>query len=437
MKTLEVQGAPNVKLTKYSGWTHEFEWSAAGFLELTLTIRADSDWSVTDRESALIDIHLDGVYNQTVITHMGERDFPYVRLLGWVEAGEHKLSLAFSRYSSPLAQEAALVSFRIERIEADSEKALVYKHAPVLHYRQLAHPYESRYTDTPMLTFYLTYEEAGLSVIEYHTLYSHEDEGTAAPLLMSKWGRLTDIEWAYRVYLNAEGGVVKAEYQGPHHKTTTFAGGYALGGHPVLQAATGNGNVTDEPLSHCRCLLPPVYRWHPESEPRERVMDLYPFTYQMMCWELRRQARWESPADSDTIQLADPRSYLYVQTSKYGVDRSLKTSVDIQVKLTGEPRWYSSSFGDRRAGSFRAAYDGPYERFSTAVKLPDGMSVDRIEEIRVSLLPGGEDRMTVKGLKAFFLDESFLPGDALMTDIIVDVTADEPSATLWKGNRNG
>ncbi|MBJ8192433.1 hypothetical protein JDS79_37420, partial [Bacillus cereus] len=95
-------------------------------------------------------------------------------------------------------------------------------HTPLLYGRNLSHPYENRFTDTPLVLFYSIEVNEGKTVIEYQMMFSHEDEGTPAPLLMSKWGRTTDIEWMYRVELDAEDNVLEAVFQGAHHITTAF-----------------------------------------------------------------------------------------------------------------------------------------------------------------------------------------------------------------------
>ncbi|MCZ8514500.1 hypothetical protein O9H85_19155 [Paenibacillus filicis] len=282
--------------------------------------------------------------------------------------------------------------------------------------------------------FYTLTEEPVSTTIEYHIIYSHEDAGTPAPLLLSKWGRLTDIEWTYRVVLDAEGVVQEAVYQGPHHVTSRFRGLYGLGGLPMLQAATDNGMVTDIPDSSYRFLLAPVMRWEPHREPRERIMDAFPFTYPMMAWEALRHERPEVPANPATTALADPRCYLYVQTSKMTgrPEQNQGTSIDIRVKLKDDDRWYSSSFGDLRLDGFRAAYDGPYPQFSTTVKLYDGIALNRIERIEAVLLPVGAGAITVKGLKAFFLGPDYLPERPLIVEGEWKLSRRRPSAPLWQ-----
>ena len=73
-------------------------------------------------------------------------------------------------------------------------------------------------------------------MIEYSVVWSNEDGGTGASagLLMAQWGRTTDIEWIYRVEVDAKGRRVPGSgvFQSPNHGTTTFRGRYD-GTHPL------------------------------------------------------------------------------------------------------------------------------------------------------------------------------------------------------------
>jgi len=414
-----------------------FALNEPGFAEFTLTASCDGDWQVEERESVMLQVWVNGEYNQDVVLFYGERWLEYPRLLGYLDAGDYEVELRFHELSSPLTKQAQVKAAEVHRVSRDSELGLVYRYAPVLYGRNLGHPAESTYTDTPMVVFYSLESDSTGTILEYQVLYSHEDEGTPAPMLMAKWGRLTDIEWTLRVELDRDHEVVKATYQGLHHVTTEYLGGSLLGGHPVLQAASAHGMVTDVPTSGYRFLITPAYRWNPAAEPRERVMDAFPFTYQMMAWEYMRHRKLSqliaAGDGSEHWQVRDVRDYLYVQTSKWIEDAGLKkrTCVDIRVRLKGSDITYSSSFGHWQMGDFKAAYDGPYEWFSTTVQLPQGTTVNDIASVEVELWEGGADTVKVRGLKAFMLDESYVPGMAVETGEELVLTGASPVAGLW------
>ncbi|WP_240419716.1 hypothetical protein [Paenibacillus periandrae] len=407
-------------------------------MEFTLTAACNGDWRFEGRESVMLKVLLNGEYNQDIILFYGDRWLEYPRLLGFFEAGSYEAELLFHEQSSPDARMASVKTVVVNLVDRDSEHGLVYRYTPLLYGRNIGHPTESCYTDTPLIMFYTLERGDEQTVLEYQVIYSHEDEGTPAPMLMSKWGRLTDIEWTLRVVMDRDGRMISATYQGPHHLTTEFRGGYALGGHPVMQAATTNGMVTDVPTSSYRLLLASVYHWNPAAEPRERVMDAFPFTYQMMAWEMERHSRLSelmtAGSGSESWQVTDLRHYLYVQTSKRTSDPTLQKApcIDIRVKLKGSLTVYSSSFDDIRIGKFRAVYEGAYEWFSTTVKLPEGTTMNDIEAIEAKLLSGGDQALTVSGLKAFMLTEDHLPGPAVESQDAILLTTDEPVGQLWQ-----
>ena len=413
----------------------KFRLEEAGIVEVDLLARSESDWRVEKFESSALRLYVQGEYNQDVILFYGDRPFRYKRLLGFLEAGDYELRIEFNRdISSPEVVRAFVENVEWNVVTRESELFAVYRHAPVLYGRNLTHPYENRFTDTPLLLFYRIEPEGDRTAIEYHIIFSHEDEGTPTPLLMSKWGRTTDIEWIYRVVLDERGEAVEATYQGLKHVTGHHRGNRALGGHPVLQSASAHGMVIDEVKSDYRFLFPPARRWNPEAEPRERVMDDFPFTYQVTAWEMLRQYPVEQPVIANSFHLADLRHYMFVQSAKVTERDSERTSIDIQVKLKGRDGWFSSSFGDLRYGNFRCSYDGPYAQFSTAVKLPPGTSFADIEQICAVWLPGGEDSVLVPEFKAMFLDEQYAPGETVYGQGPVRVTKEEPRQTVWRGD---
>jgi hypothetical protein len=412
----------------------EFQLQEAGFVEINLLAKSESDWSVADFESSTLRIWVQEEYNQDCVLFYGNRPFTYTRLLGFMEPGSYKLRFAFNpEISSPQVTKAFIESVEIKIVTLQSELFEIYKHTPVLYGRNLYHSFDNRSTDTPLLMFYWTENMEKGRAIEYQIMFTHEDEGTPTPLLMSKWGRTTDIEWVYRVVLDEEGNVQSGTFQGPHHITTEFNGVKDMGGHPVLQVATANGMVHDKVTSSYRFLFPPLYHWNPQTEPRERVMDAFPFTYQVAAWEMLRQYPAESPIINNSFQLADLRNYLFVQTAKVTEDPQQKTSIDIQVKLKNVNGWFSGSFGDLRYGNFRCAYDGPYFHFSTTIKLPEGVGFKDIDEICAVWLPGGEESVLVPEFKSFFLNEDYEPQTPIRSVVPVKLTQLEPRQTLWRG----
>lgn len=403
----------------------------------------DGNWATRGRESAFVTMMVDGEYNQDLILFYGEECFVYQRLLGYLNAGEHEITLVFNdERSSSQIHGILIYKMEIRQVQDSDPEALFYKHTPLLYGRNLNDPFESTYSDTPLLMFYYCDEHDNLtSTLEYHIIFSHEDGGTDAPALMSKWGRTTDMEWVYRVKIDAEGEMIEGEggieeFQGPEHVTTRFTGTRALGVHPVLQAATINGNVTDQPSSDYRYLLPPAVRL-PREVNREAVMNLHPWTYQVMAKEMQRQEMLEQPADPGTTRLADQRNYLFLQISRQSFHGNHQIGrVDIKVKLWDDEKWYTSIHEIKELAY--ESVDGP---FSTTVKMPEGTVIGDIQEIAASYLfieEAPQDyRIEVPGIRAaFFLDETYMPIRPMITSRTKAVLSPaNPQATLWNSTR--
>lgn len=428
----------DVLLTRAQRCYFQIDVPAKGFVELHLKAMSNSHWQQKNHESAMVRIYVNQQYNQDLILFYGKDSFVYPRLLGQLEAGTYEIELEFRDPESPSkVEEIRLESYEEHWIDATSSSALVYQHTPIVYGRNLTHDYESTFTDTPLLVMYWMQQKENRTVIEYHMVFSHEDEGTPSGLLMSKWGRTTDIEWMYRVEIDHAGHVLSATYQGPHHVTTSFQGNTDCGGLPVLQAATANGNFVDEVWSNYRLILPPSYRWYPEQEPREQIMSVYPFTYQITNWEMNRQYIVDRNNDPSSWKLGDQRQYVFIQSSKYALDvynariDVQQTCLDYQVRLQGQEEWWSSSFNDLRVADFRAAYQGPDLHFSTTIKLPPGTQIDHIAEIRVNLLPEGVERIGVKGIYASMLDQEYRPITGIQSQTQVELTSLSPVQTLW------
>lgn len=400
----------------------------------------NGDWGTKDRESGFVTLFVDGNYNQDLILFNGEQPFSYERLLGELSIGDHELTLVFQgEKSSKQINETLVHMIEVHQIRKSDPDFMFYGHAPLIYGRNLTHPYESSFTDTPLVLFYYCDQhDDGTMTIEYHMIFSHEDGGTVADELMSKWGRTSDIEWAYRVKVDQHGKRILEDetetYQGADHITTPFEGKRDLGAHPVLQSATDNGNFSDEIRSYYRYLLKPAVCL-PRNVNREAVMDLYPWTYAVAVKEVRRQLILEENHNAHTALLSDPAHYLYIQTSKYtDGGRSSLGKAGFYVRLANDERMYSSIHDD-----FNEAYDGADGPFATTVKLPIGTEMGDIVEISAYKEVTDENKdtsVTVKGIrKAFFLGEDNLPVRPFINcNNDVKLTASHPNQVLWHRN---
>ncbi len=121
-------------------------------------------------------------------------------------------------------------SVDLRQVGVRMSDALALRHAPIVVGRTgwpFGDPYQNATTDAPLIAWHETRPAAtpGHRVIEYSLVWSNEDGGTDTPALMARWGRTTDIEWVYRVEVDASGDRVDgtAVYQAPLHLTLKFA----------------------------------------------------------------------------------------------------------------------------------------------------------------------------------------------------------------------
>jgi hypothetical protein len=320
---------------------------------------------------------------------------------------------------------------------------LVLRHAPIVVGRTmplLGDAYQNARTDTPLIAWHekRPAETPGHSVLEYSIVWSNEDGGTNTPALMARWGRTTDVEWIYRVEVDADGRRVEGtgEYHGPAHVTLKFTGRYE-GDHPLLQTCTNNNNMCDilTPIAPLR-FLPDASRTRPTDRTREIVMDREPWTYRVMAHEMLREGRLESTPDPATPEVGDLRTYLFVELAKQTGAPTQGTGsrpgVTLGVRLKDDPsKLYRS---DHQEPTWSVERDGPA---ATTVELPQGTTVDDIASIEAIRQPvGAGDNgapSTVTNLhRGFFLDESYLPQESAITWTgSVTLTPETPTATIW------
>jgi hypothetical protein len=324
--------------------------------------------------------------------------------------------------------------------EAD---ALALRHAPVVVGRTgwpFGDPYQNATTDTPLIAWHETRPAAtpGHKIIEYSVVWSNEDGGTDTPALMARWGRTTDIEWIYRVEVDASGRRVDgtAVYQAPMHLTLKFTGRYE-GDHPLLQTCTQNNNMCDviSPDPPLRFLLDAAGT-RPDGRAREVVMDRAPWTYRIAAQEMVRERKIENPSDPATREVGDQRTYLFVEFAKTtgaATGSGSVPGVALGVRLKSDPsRLYRS---DHDEPTWSIDRDGAV---ATTVELPVGTRVSDIAGIEALRRPTGTGDngapATVTSInRGFFLDDSFLPQPSSVEwKGSVTLTQANPSAVLWR-----
>ncbi|MDP9242138.1 MAG: hypothetical protein M3O84_03070, partial [Actinomycetota bacterium] len=275
-------------------------------------------WGTAGAESAVVGISVDGRYQSDLVIPSAT---PLARTvaLGSLSAGTHRLRVRFETDRSSAGASSATLSLMSVRVVSPGDAGYVaMAHAPILYGRDLAKDggtFANATTDTPLLAWH---EESaastpGETVLEYSVVWSNEDGGTSPPALMARWGRTTDIEWIYRVEVDANGDTVSGTgvFQGKNHATRPF-NGTTEGGHPILETCTSNNNVCDSKVADPMRFALDTEQTRAPTRARESLMDANPWTYPIMAAEMLREGQVESPSDPATPALGDQRTYLYL-----------------------------------------------------------------------------------------------------------------------------
>ncbi|MDQ3569103.1 MAG: hypothetical protein M3396_00450 [Actinomycetota bacterium] len=461
LTTFVVAGAPPAEARPMRGTavvqrngrpvTMSFTTARAGEGLVELTASAGGvDWGRPGAESAVVSVWVDGTYASDLVIFSEE---PTVRrlALGHLGAGQHTLELRFAADRSPAgARRAKLRALSVDVVAPTDEAALALRHAPVLYGRSIAvanaegsgttyaGPFQNAVTDTPLLAWHEVRPAAipGNRILEYSVVWSNEDGGTNSPALMARWGRTTDIEWIYRVEVDAAGNRVPgtAVYQGPNHLTLPFDGTYE-DDHPLLQTCTANNMVCDDLVDARMRFFLAADASRPANRAREVLMDRNPWTYPVMAKEMVREGRIEPAPSPTTPALGDQRSYLYLEVDKDTVPPNPPTGpwvgLAVQVRLAGDANVYRS---DHFVPDWSIKRDVPA---ATTVELPLGTTADDVVEIIAHRVvvgpPDPGSSITVTDVnRAFFLDSSYLPQPSFIDwHGSVTLSPAQPAASLW------
>jgi hypothetical protein len=422
------------------GPARSFPFTAGRDGEAVISFSASApgvSWVRGGAESAVVSIAVDGRHVTDLVVPSSD-PIPRSLGLGHVGKGRHKVTLRFATGSAAAARSVTLRGAGVRVSEA-----VALRHAPIVVGRTgwpFGDPYQNAATDSPLIAWHATRPAAapGHRVIEYSLVWSNEDGGTDTPALMARWGRTADIEWVYRVEVDASGNRVAgtAVYQAPLHLTLAFAGRYE-GDHPVLQTCTQNNNMCDviSPDPPLRFLLD-ASATLPDGRAREAVMDREPWTYRVAAQEMVREGKIEDPSDPATREVGDQRSYLFVEFAKTtgaatawgsvpGVALGVRLKDDLSTLYRsdhGEPTWSIDRDG----------------AVATTVELPQGTKVSDIAGIEALRRPTGFGDngapATVTSInRGFFLDESYLPQpSSIGWTGSVTLTQASPSAVIWR-----
>lgn len=434
--------APTLTVTR-GGPVASFSFTAASAGEGLLDVSASApgvSWGAAGAESAVVSLSVDGRYQSDLVV-MSSTPTARSVALGSLAAGSHVVSATFAEDRSPAGAQSAVLNVTGLRVVPEADPTYVaLAHAPLIYGRELSKktPFANATTDTPLLAWHEASAAVtpGDTVIEYSVVWSNEDGGTAPPALMARWGRTTDIEWVYRVEVDANGLTVPgtAVFQGANHATKSF-GGTLEGSHPILETCTANNNMCDTKVNDPMRFAVDTEQTRVPARARESLMDASPWTYWVMGQEMIREGQVESPSDPTTPALGDQRSYLYIEISKQTQGPNSGNSwvgVAIGVSLKSAPSVLYRS--DHLTSGWAIQRDVPA---ATTVELPPGTTaadIASIEAIRVS--SGSKDNgvaVTMRSInRGFLLDAGYLPQSSFVTwSGSVSLTPSAPTAVLW------
>ncbi|HYL78763.1 MAG TPA: response regulator [Bryobacteraceae bacterium] len=392
-----------------------FQVSKRGEVVAELEMRAPgTDWAIPGHEAKLVTVLVDGNSQQQVMLYAGADAFSYPIFLGVLAAGPHRLDISGEG-----------VDFVGARFREDSSDFVA--HAPVLYARANT---VGEHTDIPLVVYCERLTEDGNPFLQYTVIFSNEDGGTSTRALMARWGRTTDVEYVYRVFLAPDGSARRATIQVKDHKEVEFHG-KREGTHPLLMPITDNNMIGEADTT-----IPIRYRIAPvladlNGHSREELMDQHPITYKLMAQELKREDKLRPFGKVDGEKVSDPRNYLYFEME---LARS-EASVAALVRLKGDSHWFSSHLGhaDFAIRTWRRnSAESPHGFVRTTVELPPGTKPEQIAEIGFECLlvdKAADSACRVEAVtKCFFLDRDYTPDLNVWT---MSAPREIPAGSIW------
>lgn len=330
-----------------------------------------SDFGIADRAAAVAQLRVDdGPVHHVMV--FGERKEKYSVFLGPLKPGDHVLNIERDpQFSAALSRlEIGNVKFREDSSEIASRAPVLFARADTI----------GKFSDVPLLLY------AEESPLTYTVIFSNEDGGHSTAGLMARWGRITDIEYVYRV--EARGAFIQTK----DHKDVPYAG-EMFGKHPLLIPITLNNMVAPGQSAMRFQMLPE--RADLGDHSREIIMDRHGWTYAIASKEITREGH--------LADIRDPRNYLYIEAKV----KNQSSRVAFKARLTTESTWRTSHRDDLKLAIERDGW------VRSTIELPRGTSGRQIAEFEFDCLPqteGAKAECSVESVSAFFLTPDYEPG---------------------------
>lgn len=422
--------------------TEMFKLAEPAEVVATVTAACETcDWGRTGHEAAVLTLELDGRYSQHLFLTRGSVPADYRVMLGPLEKGEHRLTVAHDASAWAQAPRSVSVpSLSVSSVSASHPEHAALSLAPILYARPNT---VGRFTDVPLVMWYEVDKTERGSRIRYSVIFSNEDGGTPADRLLATWGRLTDIEYVYGIEFDRSGKVLEETFQGKDHEIVPFEG-RREGRHPLLYVVTDNNMVRDRGTTRQRFALAPQ-AFDLTDASREKVMDENPWTYAVTAREARREGRVVKSPTVGSKRIFDPRRYAVVELCTASDDTTFATfTFAVGVAHNGgAPRFVDSTSGAKEYRISRSPDNFPNSCFRGAVALPPGTKSSELValEVRAHTRPAKKGEAPPPGPagpahlrrvnKIFVMSSSDLPEPSLFSWVGDTVLAlDGPPATL-------
>ena len=392
--------------------TIEFRAAAAGEAVATIVAGcAGCDWSAAGREAALLELAVDGRYSQHVALTRGAAPAEYRVMLGSVDAGPHRITIA--RDAKRSAAGAGAITFGRVDVKVFDQGTPEYPwlaRAPILHARPGT---VEKFSDFP-LAMYAEQHVAGESgsryQLQYTIIFTNEDGGTPTDRLMATWGRTTDIEFIYGLTEPAAGDTPREEIQAAGHRWIPFQGPRE-GLHPLLWVATENNMVADRGAVDAIRFAPAPQLVSLAGTAREQVMDDNPWMYAVTSAEMLREHRIDPAAAPGSGRIVDPRRYVTVEACGRVKDATLAFDIGVRAPGDSDIIWLPTDTDPR----FRIARGGC---FRGGAPMPAGVTGTGVAGLRIRAYarparagePAPPSTVVLEAVtKVFMLGDSFVP----------------------------
>jgi hypothetical protein len=422
-----------------------FALTAPAEVQAIVTARcAGCDWERRGREAAVLRVTVDGRESQDLMLVRGAERADYAIALGPAAKGRHRVSISLDRdATAPVARDVTVEGVRLVVIPQDDPRYLAAAFAPMIYPRPDA---LQRFSDLPLLTWYEIDETPRGQRIRYSVVFSNEDGGTPPDRLMATWGRLTDIEFAYAVELDAAGQPLAELYQGRDHEIVPFRG-RRLGRHPMLYDVTENNMFGPDGPARRR-YAPAAFPFDLSATSREAVMDAHPWTYRVSSQEALREGHVHEDAVPGSGSLPDPRRFAYLEACAETKDAALTFAVATRGS-DGRLTWHESNGDEPKFRIQRSSSEFPNGCFRGAVALPAGTHGTDVAGLRFRaytrqprkdekpLPPGAATARLTRVNRLFALGADYSPMRSLLAwsgDMPIDVDgppAEVPTSGGW------